>query len=115
MKALAFLLAAALTTPAFAAATVAREFTELPPGHYTIAVTGLISTVCARAISVRWSQLPEVESAFVDFDKSTASVTIRIDRTLKVSSLRETLRRAERLANLGARYDLHEIAYRIDQ
>jgi hypothetical protein len=113
MRALALLLAAALTTPAFAAAPTSREFTELPPGRYTIAVTGLLTTVCGRAIAAEWAKLPEVETASVDFDKSIASITVRIDRTLKVSTLRKTLRRAEKLANLGARYDLREITYRL--
>ena len=113
MRALALLLAAALTSPAFAAAPTTREFTELPPGRYSVALTGLVSTVCGRAIAAEWAKLPEVESASVDYDKSTAFITVRLDRTLKVASLRKTLRRAERLANLGARYDLSSIAYRL--
>jgi hypothetical protein len=113
MRITALLLAAALTSPAFAAAPTAREFTELPPGRYTIALTGMLTTVCARAIVAEWSKLPEIESASVDFDRSAASITVRIDRTMKVSTLRKTLRRAEKLANLGARYDLREIAYRL--
>lgn len=114
MRALALLLlAAALTAPARAASPTAREFTELPPGRYTVTLSGLMTTVCGRAIAAEWSALPEVESATVDFEKSTAFVTVRLDRTLQVASLRKTLRRAERLANLGARYDLREISYRL--
>ena len=113
MRIHALLLAAALTSPAFAASPTAREFTELPPGRYTIALTGLVSTVCGRAISAEWAKLPEVESASVDFDKSAAVITVRLDRTLKVASLRKTLRRAEKLANLGARYDVRDISYRL--
>lgn len=114
MRALALLLlAAALTSPARAASATAREFTELPPGRYTVSLTGLMTTVCGRAIAAEWSALPEVESATVDFEKSTAFVTVRLDRTLQVASLRKTLRRAERLANLGARYDLRDISYRL--
>lgn len=111
---IAFLpLIAALALPASAASPTAREFTELPPGRYTIAVAGLVSTVCGRAIAAEWAKLPEVESASVDFDKSVAQVTVRIDRTLKVAALRKTLRRAEKVANLGARYDVREISYRL--
>lgn len=113
MRALAFLLAAALTSPAAAAPSTAREFTELPPGRYTIAVSGLLTTVCARAIAAEWAALPEVESASVDFEKSAAHIAVRLDRTLTVASLRKALRRAERLANLGARYDLRDISYRL--
>ena len=113
MRALALLLAAALTGPAFAASPTAREFTELPPGRYTVVVAGLQTTVCGRAIASEWAKLPEVESASVDFEKSIAYITVRIDRTLKVASLRKTLRRAEKVANLGGRYDVREISYRL--
>ena len=121
MRILALLLAAALTSPAHAAAPAAppapaaREFIELPPGRYTIALTGLVTTVCGRAIAAEWAKLPEVESAAVDFDKSAATITVRLNRTLKVATLRKTLRRAEKLANLGARYDLRGISYRLGQ
>jgi len=113
MRITPLLLAAALTSPAFAASPTAREFTELPPGRYTIAVAGLLTTVCGRAIAAEWAKMPEIESASVDFDKSVAHVTVRIDRTLTVAALRKTLRRAENLANLGARYDVREISYRL--
>lgn len=113
MRITALLLAAALTSPAFAASHTAREFTELPPGRYTISVAGLLTTVCGRAIAAEWARLPEVESASVNFDKSVAYVTVRIDKTLTVASLRKSLRRAEKLANLGARYDVREISYRL--
>lgn len=113
MRALALLLAATLAAPAFAAAPAGREFVELPPGRYTMILTGLVTTVCGRAIAAEWASLPEVESAAVDFDKATARITVRLDRTLPVASLRKSLRRAEKLANLGARYDLRDITYRI--
>ena len=113
MRTLAFLLAAALTSPAFAASPTSREFTELPPGRYTISLAGLQTTVCGRAIAAEWSKLPEIESASVDFEKSLAQITVRIESTLKVATLRKTLRRAEKLANLGARYDVREISYRL--
>lgn len=110
---MALLLAAALAAPAFAASPTTREFTELPPGRYTIALTGLISTVCGRAIAAEWARLPETEAASVDFEKSAADLTVRLDRTLKVAALRKTLRRAEKVANLGGHYDLRSITYRI--
>jgi hypothetical protein len=115
MRTLAFLLAAALAGQALAAApgTATREFTELPPGRYTVSLSGLLCTVCARSIAAEWAKLPEVESAVVDFDKSAAVVTVRLDSTLKVSSLRKTLRRAEKLANLSGRYDVRDISYRL--
>jgi len=112
MKASAFFLAAALAVPA-SAASAKREFTDLPAGRYSIEVTGLATNVCARAIAAEWAKLPEVESATVDFEKSVAHVAIRLDRTLPVAALRKTLRRAEKVANLGAKYDLRDITYRL--
>ena len=112
MRALALALALAAAT-AHAAPVTTREFVELPPGRYTVALSGLLSTVCGRAIAAEWSRLPEVESASVNFDKSEATVSVRLDRTLAVSSLRKTLRRAERLANLGGHYDVRAVSYKL--
>lgn len=110
MRPLILLLAAALCG---AAPAGGREFVELPPGRYTVALTGMTTAVCARAIAAEWSRLPELEEAAVDFAKEKATITVRLDRTLKVAVLRKSLRRAEKLANLGARYDIGDIAYRI--
>lgn len=117
MRVTAFLLCAALAIPASAApassAPAKRAFTELSAGRYSISVTGLVSTVCARAIAAEWAKLPEVESASVDFVKSTAEIVVRLDRTVQMSSLHKAFRRAEKLANLDAHYDLHDISYRL--
>lgn len=109
LLALAVLLAAA---PSRAAAPEAPTYVDLPPGRYTLSVSGMVSTVCARAIAAEWSRLPEVEKATVDFDAERASILVRLDRTLRVANLRKALRRAERLSRLGARYDLADIAYK---
>lgn len=110
----ALLIVAALSAPSFAAPpSTAREFVELPPGRYTITLTGLATTVCARAIEAEWAKLPDIESVSVDFEKSTAVIAVRLDRTARVEILRKTLRKAEKLANLGARYDIRDIAYRL--
>ena len=114
MKMMIFALFVALAGPAFSA-PAGREYIELPPGRYTIALTGLVSTVCGRAVAAEWARLPEIESATVDFDKSQASLTVRLNKTLKVSALRKSLRRAEKLANLGAHYDLFGITYQLDK
>lgn len=113
MRLHAFLLAAALAAPAAAAPSTAREFVELPPGRYTVTLTGLATTVCARAVAAEWAKLPEIESATVDFEKSTAVIAVRLDKIAKVAILRKTLRKAEKLSNLGAAYDIRTIAYRL--
>jgi hypothetical protein len=114
MKALPAL-AVALLCAAAPAAKTAVEYEELPPGRYEIVLKGLVTTVCARAIAADWAALPEVEKVETDFARSRARVSVRLDRTLKVASLRKGLRRAERVANLGARYDLGEIRYLISR
>jgi len=113
MRSALLALSIVLAAAAQAAAPTTREFVELPPGRYTVSVSGLLCTVCGRAVAAEWAKLPEVESVTMDFDKSHAIVAVRLDRTLKVASLRKTLRRAEKLANLGARYDVRDISYRI--
>lgn len=106
------LLAALLCLPA-AAADQQREFVELPPGRYTVLLTGMLCTVCGRSVAAAWAKLPEIESATLDFDRSQILLTVRIDRTVKVALLRKTLRQAERTANLNAKYDIRSIAYRL--
>ena len=79
------------------------------------AVAGRVREAGRRAHLIRTdvAKLPEIESASVDFDRSAAVISVRIDRVLKVALLRKTLRRAEKLANIGASYDLRDIAYRL--
>jgi hypothetical protein len=100
-----------LLLAAAARAANAPAYSELPPGRYTVGVRGMICTVDARAIAAEWAKLPEVEKSSVDYEKETGIVSVRLDRTLQVSSLRKALRRAERTANLGARYELRDIQY----
>ncbi len=71
----------------------APAYTELPPGRYTVSVHGMICTVCARAIAAEWAKLPEVDKSSLDYDKESGVVSVRLDRTLQVSSLRKALRR----------------------
>jgi heavy-metal-associated domain-containing protein len=106
--ALLLLLAAAARA---ADAPGAPVYKELPPGRYTVGVRGMICTVCARAIAAEWAKLPEVEKSSIDYNKESGVVSIRLDRTLQVSALRKALRRAERVANMGARFELSDIQY----
>jgi hypothetical protein len=86
-------------------------YVELPPGRYAVAVHGMICTVCARAIAAEWAKLPEVDKASMDFEKESGVVSVRLDRTLQVAALRKALRRAERVANLGAHFELRDVQY----
>ena len=71
----------------------------------------MVCAVCARAIAAEWAKLPEVEKASVDFRKEQAVISVRLDRLLAVSALRKALKRAERTANLGARFTIGDIVY----
>jgi copper chaperone CopZ len=86
-------------------------YRELPPGRYSLEIRGMICTVCARAIAAEWAKLPEVAKASVDYHAEAGVVEVRLDRTLQVSVLRKALRRAERVANRGARFSFGEIRY----
>ena len=87
------------------------SYQELPPGRYSVGVHGMLCTVCARAIAAEWEKMPEVEKATVDFNKDQGIITVRLDKTLQVNAIYKGLRRAERLANMGGRYDLRLIKY----
>ena len=108
---LVLVLVLVLAGAARASAPAALAYSELPPGRYAVAVRGMACTVCARAIAAEWAKLPGVENSSVDFDKEAGVVSIRLDRTLKVSALAKALRRAERVANLGVSYELRDIQY----
>jgi hypothetical protein len=89
----------------------AVAYRELPPGRYALEIRGMICTVCARAIAAEWAKLPEIAKASVDYHAESGVVDVRLDRTMQVSVLRKSLRRAEKIANLGARFSLGEIRY----
>jgi copper chaperone CopZ len=76
-----------------------------------MAVRGMVCHVCARAIAAEWAKLPEVESASIDYEKETGVVTIRLDRKLRATALGKALRRAERVANLGAHFEISALKY----
>lgn len=87
------------------------NYLELPPGRYSVGLSGMLSTVDSRCIAAEWAKIPEIESAAVDFDKERAVISVRLDRTLEIVTLRRGLRRAERVANMGARFELRRIQY----
>ncbi len=111
LRVLALLLLVAAGSARAGTTALPTYYSELPPGRYSVGVRGMLCTVCARAIVQEWAKLPGVEKAVMDFDKEQAIVTVRLDRTLPVSALRKALRRAEKDANLSARYELLQIQY----
>lgn len=71
----------------------------------------MLCVVCARAIKAEWAKSPELEKVEVRFDEASATVMVRLDSSLPVAVLTRGLRRAEKTANLGARFELGDIHY----
>ena len=103
------LVAADQTASADAATPVVYK--KLPSGRYAAKVSGMLTTTCGRAIEREVSKLKEVESAKVDFDAERLVVTVRLDKTLRVSVLSRALHRAARKVNLGTDYVLGALTY----
>ncbi len=103
---------AARSTPAHAfPAEEAIAYKELPSGHYAVNIIGMLTTTCGRGIEIEAMKLPEVESAKVDFDQETLTLTIKLNRTLRLSALRKALHSASDLVNLGADYFVGKITF----
>ena len=111
LRALALCLLSAAGSARAGNSSLPTYYSELPPGRYSVGVRGMLCTVCARAIAAEWAKVPGVEKATMDFGRDEGVVTVRLDRTLPVAALRKALRRAEKVANLGARYELQQIQY----
>ena len=86
-------------------------YKKLPSGRYAVKVSGMLTTTCGRAIELELAQLPEIESAQVDFDAERLVFTIRLDQTLRVSALKRALHRAAVRVNLGTDYIAEKISY----
>jgi len=79
-------------------------YSQLPSGRYSIKIIGLLTTTCCRAIEIEMKKLPEVESAKADFETETLTLAIKLDRTLKMSTLRKALHLAADRVNFGGDY-----------
>ena len=101
--------AGAPTRPTPLAEPVAYQ--ELPAGRYGIQITGMLTTTCARGIEQELQRLPEVESVKVDFDSETLSLTVKLNRSLRVKALRKALHRASDRVNLGTDYLVGKITF----
>jgi copper chaperone CopZ len=87
------------------------RYRELPPGKYAVGVSGLLCTVCARALAAELAKVPQIESATADFHKEQAVIVVKLDATLTVNDVYRAMRRAERLSNLGGRFELRDVKY----
>jgi|GEM_PF-2051087 len=99
--------APAFTLPAEEAVT----YKELPSGHYAVKIIGMLTTTCGRGIEIEMMKLPEVESAKVDFDQETLNLTIKLNRTLRLTAVRKALHLAADQVNLGADYFVGKITF----
>ncbi|MEK7858025.1 MAG: heavy-metal-associated domain-containing protein [Elusimicrobiota bacterium] len=117
--ALSLLLAPAGAAPAAGAPTPPapptveeRQYTQLTSGRYALKVSGMLCTVCAKAVEAELAKLDEVESVKSDFDLDLMLISIKIEKVLKVSTLRRALQKAARRVNMGAKLDVASLQYR---
>ncbi|MCX5796009.1 MAG: heavy metal-associated domain-containing protein [Elusimicrobia bacterium] len=89
----------------------AVAYKELPSGRYSVKVIGMLTTTCARGIEIELMLLPQVESAKVDFDKETMILTIKLNHSLPLKTLRKALHLAADRVNLGVDYFVGKIAF----
>lgn len=82
-------------------------------GRYEVELEGMLCRVCARLVSEEAGKLQEVEKAGTDLDVETLSLTVRPGRKLALSKLLRALTRAARRANLGTRYEIVSIRYKV--
>ena len=111
MKALLLPIFLVLTAGAAEKAPVLRDMT---PGRYEVRVEGMLCRTCAKAAAEELSRLKEVRQAVADFDQETLFITVRLDKTLKVSKIRKALNRAASRVDLEAKYEIANIRYRLD-
>jgi hypothetical protein len=92
-------------------AAEAAAYQELPSGRYAVKIIGMLTTTCGRGIEAKVLKRPEVESAQVDFEKETLTLTIKLNRTLRLSALRKALHAAADQVNLGTDYLVGKITF----
>ena len=99
-------------TPPASPAVEERRYTQLTSGRYALKVSGMLCTVCAKAVEAELAKLDEVESVKSDFDLDLMLISIKIEKVLKVSTLRRALQKAARRVNMGAKLDVASLQYR---
>lgn len=111
--ALAAALFAAAALPALPAAASGPRFQDMTPGRYEVLLDGLLCRTCVRFVVEEAASLKEVEKASGDFDQETLFIVVRPNTTLKAAKLQKALRRAAKRADLGTRFQIRSIRYRI--
>lgn len=110
MKRLALILSLiSASTPALAREGVPDRFKA---GRYAMKISGFFCTTCGAAMKQEVGALPEVSEIDFDFDTETLFVTVRLERTLRLSALRRALRRASSRVNIGSKLDVIDVTYR---
>lgn len=93
------------------AAAPALKVDQLGAGRYALRISGLWCTTCVRAVEAELKALPEVESAKGDFDSESVVITVKLEKTLKVSAIRRAIKRANGRADFGNKLGLASVAY----
>jgi cation transport ATPase len=110
MKTLALLFSLiSIANPALAREGVPDRFKA---GRYAMKISGFFCTTCGVAMKREVGALPEVSEADFDFDTETLFVTVRLERTLRLSALRRALRRAAARVDIGSKLDVADVTYR---
>ena len=104
----AVLIAAA---PAFCAA--ADGLRDLPSGRYELKLSGFLCWACARAVAQELSGIKGVSAVSPDFDRQAVGLTVEPGREISASKIRRALRRAEKLVNLDAHYEVRSVSYQV--
>lgn len=73
-------------------------------GDYAAPIKGLICAACPRMIRTALLQVEGIHEATVDRDKKTLRITVRKRSQVKLSSIEDALREAERRMGVGVRY-----------
>ncbi len=104
--------AKAQAAPAEAAAAPAeRDFPDLTSGRYEIRLSGMLCSVCTRAILAELVKLDDVASARADLERGTITIAVKPKHLLTQRTLRHALRRAAKRADIGTQYDVAAVKY----
>ena len=99
---------------AFAAPSAAppEALADLTSGRYDIKVSGMLCSACGRAVLKELSKLEELESVKPDPGQDRVTVVVKLQKVLRISTLRRSLRRAARKVNLGTSFEVESVRYR---
>lgn len=103
----------ALLLAAVVAAQDASGLRDLTAGRYELKLRGTLCAACLRAVAQELAKHRAVEKASTDVPAESVRVAVKSDQVLPAADVRRALRRAERAADLGARYEVAAVRYEL--